>query len=82
MIVSPTITLYGLTRDQVLSIGDGMDKLPREETDELHGNIYHRMQAQITSQDQAALKAAVDTAETAKKKEIEDAIKAAKESEP
>ena len=66
-----TYSFTGLSTDDLLTIGRGLDKLPREETD--RNNLYARLQAQITKQNQDWAKAQAE----AKKKELDDAVKAA-----
>ena len=66
-----TYSFTGLSTDDLLTIGHGLDKLPREETDK--NNLYARLQAQITKQNQDWAKAQAE----AKKKELDDAVKAA-----
>lgn len=61
----------GLSTEDVLTIGQGLDKLPREETDK--NSLYQRLQLQITKQNQDAAKAQDDK----RKKDIDDAVKAA-----
>ena len=66
-----TFTLNGLSSEDVLVIGAGLDKLPRETTD--RNNLYQRLQAQITQQNQAAAKAQADAQKAAIDKAIADA---------
>jgi hypothetical protein len=65
-----TFDLHGLSQQDLLTIGAGLDKLPREATDDAHGGLYSRIQAQITAQVQAAIKAA----EAAQKAAIDKAV--------
>lgn len=46
--------LKNLSTADLLIIGRGLDKLPREDTDLEHGNLYNRIQAQITAQEHQA----------------------------
>lgn len=46
--------LKNLSVADLLTIGRGLDKLPREDTDREHGDLYNRIQAQITAQEQQA----------------------------
>lgn len=54
-----TYQLQGLSVEDVLTIGRGLDKLPREDTDK--NQLYMRIQQQITAQE-AAWKKAQDQA--------------------
>jgi hypothetical protein len=71
-----TITITGLSVDDVLTIGRGLDKLPREDTD--RNRLYDRMQAQITAQINAAAKARADAEKIAIDKAVADALEKAK----
>jgi hypothetical protein len=75
---SQTFTFGGLTTEDVLMIGRGLDKLPREETD--RNNLYQRLQQQINAQNQAAIKANADAQKAAIDKAIAEAK--AKEAPP
>lgn len=46
--------LKNLSTADLLTIGRGLDKLPREDTDREHGDLYNRIQAQITAQEHHA----------------------------
>jgi hypothetical protein len=61
--------LKNLTAQDILTIGKGLDKLPREETDA--NGLYARMQKQLSEQDQAAAKAANAKVEDEVRKKIE-----------
>jgi uncharacterized membrane protein YcjF (UPF0283 family) len=67
-----TYSIQGLSTQEILIIGAGLDKLPREVTDQ--NNLYQRIQAQITQQNQAFAKAQVDAQKAATDKAIADAI--------
>jgi hypothetical protein len=58
-----------LSQHDLKVIGDGLDELPRKQTDE--NDLYRRLQRAINAQDQAAQKAAQDVADqiVAKKKD-------------
>jgi hypothetical protein len=49
--------LKDLSRSDLETIGAGLGKLPRETTDEQHGNLWVRLQTQITQQVDAEVKA-------------------------
>jgi len=61
-----------LSTEDVLTIGRALDKLPREDTD--RNQLYQRLQAQITAQDQARAKAAADVQKDTFDKAITDAL--------
>lgn len=63
-----TYSFSGLSQEDVLTIGRGLDKLPREDTD--RNGLYARLQAQISQQN----KQAKDAADAAKKSEIDKAV--------
>jgi hypothetical protein len=75
-VYAQTIAITGLSVDDVLTIGRGLDKLPREDTD--RNRLYDRMQAQITAQINAAAKAKADAERAAIDKAVADAVEKAK----
>ena len=75
-----TFSITGLSTQEILTIGAGLDKLPREVTDQ--NNLYQRIQAQITQQNQAAAKAKADADKATIDKAVADAIAKAKTEEP
>lgn len=75
-----TYSITGLSTQDMLVIGAGLDKLPREATDQ--NNLYRRIQAQIDQQNQIAAKAKVDADKAALDKAVTDAIEKAKVEEP
>ena len=66
-----TYRFEGLSSADVLTIGRGLDKLPREDTD--RDNLYGRLQSQITAQDNAARKSKADAEKAAIDKAVSDA---------
>lgn len=67
--------LRNLSADDVRTINRGVDKLPREETDA--NGLYRRIQEQLTAQEAAANKEALDRAEAQKQavvKPLQDEI--------
>jgi hypothetical protein len=77
VVYAQTITISGLSVDDVLTIGRGLDKLPREDTD--RNRLYDRMQAQITAQINAAAKARADAEKAAIDKAVAEALEKAQE---
>lgn len=73
---APTYIINGLSGQDLLIIGAGLDKLPREDTD--RNQLYQRIQAQITQQAQTAAKAKADADKAALDKAVADAIKETK----
>lgn len=74
-----TYNFTGLSTDDVLTIGRALDKLPREDTD--RGQLYQRIQAQITQQANAMAKAKADADKAALDKAIAEAIEKTKTEE-
>jgi hypothetical protein len=70
----PTYTFSGLTADDVLVIGKGLDKLSREETDK--ASLYQRLQAQITAQSNAFAQQKAEAEKKALDEAVEKAIAA------
>jgi hypothetical protein len=66
---------FYFTREELVAIGAGCDKLPREACD--RGNLYGRIQQEVISEDAAAQKAAQDAVAQAASKKIDDAVAAA-----
>lgn len=66
-----TFRFENLSTEDILTIGRGLDKLPREETD--RNGLYSRLQQQITAQNQARAQANKDAID----KTIADAVAAA-----
>jgi hypothetical protein len=74
-----------LSVEDVLKIGRGLGKLPREDTDQEHGNLWGRIQNQINAQEEVARKAQADAAKAVLDKAIAEAVakeKAAAEAIP
>lgn len=71
-----------LSVDDVLKIGRGLGKLPREDTDEDHGNLWGRIQNQINAQEQVARQAQADAAKAALDKAIAEAVAKEKAATP
>jgi hypothetical protein len=75
-----TYNFTGLSSDDILTIGRGLDKLPREDTD--RNNLWGRLQQQITAQNAAMAKDAADAQKAAIAKAAEDLAKGKGSAQP
>lgn len=78
LLASPALAyeLKNLSPQDIMTIGHGLDKLPREETDA--NRLYARIQQQLRDQDAQAAKDAADKRQA----EIDAAVKAKTEPKP
>lgn len=74
--VAQTYAITGLSTQDLLVIGAGLDKLPREDGD--RNGLYARIQAQITQQATAMAKVRADAEKAALDKAVAEAIEKAK----
>lgn len=66
--------LSGLSWADMLLVGKGLGKLPRDETDEEHGGLWSRIQQQLFAQGAAADKARADAQKAVVDKAVDEAV--------